>query len=72
MCLTLTSTPIVALASSSESHWFSDQRVRRLLFPTDELPTMRTLTWSSDKCDCIMAYCELRRKGRSSLCVDIR
>jgi hypothetical protein len=41
---TLKSTPIVADASSSGNHCSSENRKRRLLFPTEELPMSKSLT----------------------------
>jgi hypothetical protein len=40
---TLKSTPIVALASSSGNHCSSENRIKRLDFPTEELPISNNL-----------------------------
>jgi hypothetical protein len=41
--LTRKSTPIVALASSSGNHCSSENRIRRLLLPTEEFPIRSSL-----------------------------
>ena len=41
--LTRKSTPIVALASSSGNHCSSENRMRRLLLPTEEFPISSSL-----------------------------
>lgn len=46
---TLKSTPIVALLSSSGNHCSSENRSKRLLFPTEELPISRSLTLIVDE-----------------------
>jgi hypothetical protein len=61
--LTLKSTPIVALASSSGNHCWSEKRNSRLLLPTDELPMISSFTLMGGSCDMTDRIETIRRRG---------